>query len=403
MRVLRIVAFVPFLAALALVACNDTPTAPSSSRAGPIILDTFQPAVVVIGQPDMASDARNAGEGVDSVGLDGPFGGPAGASGGPVYIADQGNHRILGFNGIPDANGAAADFVMGQPDFTTHTSGVTASTFNVPNDCVVAGGRLFAVDLLNQRVLIWNTLPTGDAPADVVVGQADFVSHAPAVSRSGLKNPIGVAATSTRLFVLDFGNHRALIWNAIPTQNGAPADVVVGQFDFTSSKPGIGPGSFGGARAIWTDGERLVIGDSFNRRVLIWNSIPRANLAPADIVVGAANLSIPGFIGPSEYSVGNPQGVTSDGKSLFVADVEYNRILVFTPFPTTNGAAASVVLGQSDFTHRAENDDDQDGVPDGSPSARTIRGPAGLSVIGSRLFVCDQVNHRILMFTAGNQ
>ena len=38
---------------------------------------------------------------------------------GKLYIADTQNHRVLIFNSIPTANGAAADVVLGQPDFST--------------------------------------------------------------------------------------------------------------------------------------------------------------------------------------------------------------------------------------------------------------------------------------------
>lgn len=58
------------------------------------------------------------------------------------------------------------------------------------------GVRLFAVDELNHRILIWNIVPTADgASADLVVGQPNMTSrmaHASHVSIDGLTNPGGV-------------------------------------------------------------------------------------------------------------------------------------------------------------------------------------------------------------------
>ena len=77
---------------------------------------------------------------------------------------------------------------------------------------------------------------------------------------------------------------------------------------------------------------------------------------------------------------------------MFVADTFNNRVLVYSPFPTTNNPAASIVLGQPDFIHRDFNA----GNP--SPSAKTLGEPYGLSITGSQLLVADFANARILVF-----
>ena len=53
-----------------------------------------------------------------------------------------------------------ATFVLGQPDFTSNGSGTSASSFNDPIACTVNNGKLYVVDYSNHRVLIWNSLPT---------------------------------------------------------------------------------------------------------------------------------------------------------------------------------------------------------------------------------------------------
>ncbi|MGQ0720946.1 MAG: hypothetical protein ACT4PE_05140 [Candidatus Eiseniibacteriota bacterium] len=386
-----------FVLVLTVSCGDDNPADPGDDPgpAGGLQLDNFQPAAMVIGQADKVSGTANAGGGTTNA-----FGltQPDAAGCGTLYLPDDLNHRVLGFAGVPTTDGAAASFVLGQPDFTSSAQGTTAENFRHPGDCAVADGKLFVLDSGNERVLIWNSLPTGNVPADVVVGQPDFTSSAPATTRTGLAGPFRVAVGGGRMFVSDTANSRVLIWNTIPTANGAPASVVLGQTDFTTSVPGLTASTFRSPTALWTDGTRLVVGDLGNRRVLIWNTIPTTNGAAADVVVGAPDFTTAGSSTPSATSIDFPLGVTSDGTSLFVADVNFNRVLIFTPFPTVNGAAATGVLGQDSFTSSALNDDDQDGTPDGQPTARTFFGPRDVRVLGDRLFVADELNNRVMVF-----
>ncbi len=380
------------------VSCGgDDPASPSDGGGPtPLSFTNFQDAAVVIGQVDKLSGTANAGGTTSVVGLDCPFGAGAGA----LYVPDYDNNRVLGFSGIPTADGAAASFVLGQPNFTTKTPGTTAQNFSGPIDCVVSGGKLFLCDLNNSRVLIWNSLPTSNLPASVVVGQDDFTSSTPAPTQSKFSFPSRIAVAGGKMFVADLANFRVLIWNSVPTTNGAPASVVVGQTTFTDNLTGLTASTFGAPRGLWADGARLVIGDPDNGRVLIWNAIPSANGAAADVVVGAANFTTAGSNTASATSIGEPWGVASDGTSLFVADSQFNRVLIFSPIPTANGASASNVLGQGTFTNSTANDANQDGVNDGSPTARTLQLPSAIAVNGSRLLVADRGNHRVLIYNS---
>jgi hypothetical protein len=387
----------PLLLATAVAAegCGgDNPSGPGADPPAGLRFDDFQAASHVIGQPDMKSGLSNAGGTTGRIGLVQP---PS-AGGGDLYVPDPWNHRVLGFVGIPATDGTPADFVLGQPDFTSSSSGTGPQTFQYPSDCCVDGGKLFVVDSGNRRVLIWNTLPLGDVPADVVVGQADFTSVVTGVTSSTNLGPANVTAAGGKLIVSDTANHRVLIWSPVPTGNGVPASVVLGQDDFTTAAPGLSSTRFRSPTAVWTDGTRLVVGDLENRRVLIWNEIPTRNGAPADVVVGADDFTSAGSTVASARSFGFPQGVASDGVSLFVADPQNNRVLIFVPFPSANGATATGVLGQASFTGAASNDAGQDGVPDQTASARTMFTPRGLAVIGDRLLVADLDNHRLLVF-----
>jgi NHL repeat-containing protein len=250
-------------------------------------------------------------------------------------------------------------------------------------------------DFNNSRVLIWNKLPAkSHTPAAVVVGQPDFTSNAQLTTQSSLKLPeAGLAVVGGKLFVADRENHRIMIWNTIPTTNGAPADVVVGQPDFVSSNNGLSQTALNEPEGLWSDGTRLVVADFLNSRVLIWDTIPTINGAPADVVVGQADFNTGDIPSPpTAQSLNRPFAVTSDGTRLFVADTFNNRVLVYSPFPTTNNPAASFVLGQSDFVHGDAN------AGNLGPSAQTLSNPYGLFVSGTKLYVSDFNNARVLIF-----
>ena len=87
---------------------------------------------------------------------------------GRLYVADTQNNRVLIFNRIPTSNGAAADVVLGQPDFTTFVepdltqqkNNVSAKQLLNPVAVSSDGVHIFVTDLGYNRVLIWNTIPT---------------------------------------------------------------------------------------------------------------------------------------------------------------------------------------------------------------------------------------------------
>ena len=80
--------------------------------------------------------------------------------------------------------------------------------------------------------------------------------------------------------------------------------------------------------------------------------------------------------GPTAQTLNSPAGIWSDGTGLVVLDTSNNRALIWNEFPTSNFTAADIVLGQNDFTRNTRNDDNQDGVQDATPTARTLNLPS---------------------------
>lgn len=155
-------------------------------------------------------------------------------------------------------------------------------------------------------------------------------------------------------------------------------------------------------------GTKLIVSDSHNNRLLIWNTIPTSNGAPADVVLGQGSFTsnmnndndqdgIPDLY-PSDRTLNYPAGVWSDGTKLVVCDRDNHRVLIWNKFPTTNFAAAEVLLGQSSFSLNAANDDNQDGIQDEAASARTFNSPYYVTSNGTQLFIADSSNNRVLMW-----
>ena len=385
-----------------------------------ITLSNFQNASVVIGQPDFVSNDVNQGGAAGANTVARIYGNPLFYSG-ILYLTDYGNERVLGFNGVPTSNNANANFVLGQTDFTTVTAGAGANEMDGPQTFKSYNGKVFVVEYGNSRVLIWNSAPaTTGQPANVVVGQTGFGLSVSDCTQTSLSGPESMEITpGGKLIVADSSNNRILIWNSIPTTNGTPADIVLGQGDFTHSA-GNDDNQDGTADAaptartlsypsgIWSDGTRLIVADDYNHRILIWNTFPTSNFTPANVVLGQGDFTNntendddqdgTADAAPTARTLYYPYFLDSNGTQLFVTDTNNNRVLIWNSIPTVSFTPANGVLGQGDFTHYAENDDNQDGSADAVPTARTLYAPTGVYIFGKTLIVGDNLNYRYLIY-----
>lgn len=403
---------------------------------------TGQAARLVIGQPTFTAEQQGADQGL--------VGGVSGLAylNDMLFVADSNrvaanpdNNRVLIFKNLsqvlptptddldarfPDfarcrVCAGAADVVLGQADFQGTAFSLSRTGLRTPT-AVATDGRVLAIaDTNNNRILIWNSIPTTNAqPADVVVGQTDFNKNATSIppNSKSMRGPQGVWIQNGRLYVADTQNHRVLIYNSIPSSNGAAADVVLGQPDFntfvepdlTQAKVDAKPNNMLNPVAVTSDGQRLYVTDLGHNRVLIWNSLPTSNQAPADLVIGQPDLTSATPNNATNFCPSNgtddkgnatyparcgatlsfPRYALSDGKRLFIADGGNDRVLVYNQVPTANGQTADIVLGQPD-----------DVTDQASTAANSLRTPMSLAWDGANLYVSDSYNRRILAYSAG--
>lgn len=256
-----------------------------------------------------------------------------------MIVSDQ--RGVLIFNTIPTTNGAEADVIIGQTNFTATRSGTAADRFDesviyasVYYDEGTSNESLIVSDFGNSRVLLYNTIPTSNgASADVVVGQADFNSKASGAAANKLDNPLSAFAHDGKLYVADYGNNRVVVFNSIPATNGANADYVLGQPGFGFNESGASATLFNGPTSIDISRMgKMAIADYLNNRVLIYNSIPGSSTTTPDIILGQphSESSDANFNDISGRTMDNPIGVSWDvSNNLFVADVSNNRVLLY--------------------------------------------------------------------------
>ncbi len=304
-----------------------------------------------------------------------------------------------------------AKVVIGAATFTENPGGTTSTTFTSPYaNAGYGNGKLILPDYSNNRTLIFNKIPTANGkPANVVVGQPGFVTNSSALSSIGSGGPVSTQVYQDKLFVLDYGYDRLLIYNKIPEDNGKPANVVVGQTAMNLSTSTCNTKNFDSPESFWIVNGKLIVADSSHNRVLIWNEIPETNGKAADIVLGQDSFTTcmsndddqdgMSDSNPSSRTLNFPTGVWSDGTKLVIGDESNSRILIWNSFPTENFAKADLVLGQSNFSKDASNDDDQEGSDDGHPSSRTLSDPyVGIASNGKNLIVTDSGNNRVLIW-----
>jgi len=266
--------------------------------------ETFAEAEAVFGQPDFTSNQANQGEAAPSeFTLNSPSSLCFDAAG-TLWVADQSNARVLRYDNASSkaAFGAAADGVLGQPDFASSdpaTNSVTDHGFASPVGVAVdAAGNLYVSDSYAiPRILRFDDAANlfGDAVSSSSLGTVFAGAFVTGATATAFNVPYGLCiGNDGNLWVADSGNHRVLLFDN-PTVTGSAASLVLGQPGFRSN----------------------------------------------DFVEP-----------PTAASMGNPYHVTTapDG-TLWVSDYSNYRVLGFLSAETKAiGASANLVLGQANFT-----------------------------------------------------
>jgi hypothetical protein len=234
---------------------------------------------IVLGQRDAVSVDENAGGACSARGLYWPFG--VAIAGDRLWVADTGNRRVLGWDGIPEP-GQTPVVVLGQPDAASRDENrgeVGPASFRWAHAIAGNDDVLFVADAGNHRILGWSPPPAGDVDATMLFGQPDFATAGEfpyqAQTASSLRFPYAIDVAGDSMVVADTANNRLLAWDAVPASSHVAADRVLGQPDFGTNGENrwdaVADDTLCWPYGLSLHAGRLAVADSGNNRVMIWN------------------------------------------------------------------------------------------------------------------------------------
>ena len=361
-------------------------------------LQNYQASSLILGQPSTTSDTDAVDQ--DSLRF-GSYGGSVAVSAsGRVAVADTNSNRVLIWDSYAAlATGAAANYVLGQPNFTDGSGRAVAAT-SMLSPVAVAwyGQKLLVGDTSNNRILIWNNPVTNYAAADLVLGQGtSFTTSTSGVSLTKFKSITAIYVTAAGVIVAaDPDNHRVMVWTTFPTVSGASAAFVLGQPNATTGTAPTARTYLAGSSTCPrfytptgvcvspTDG-KMYVADANHNRVVVYASVPSAaDAVPAGVLFQSSLTSADTGLGRGLCDL--PVGVSANtANQLVVADASNRRALLFYTSPTT-GSLPGATLGQPDFVTAS--------IP--SRSGQTLSEIKGLSWFGGDLLVRD--DNRAIIF-----
>lgn len=284
---------------------------------------------------------------------------------GNFYVADTWYCRVLEFQ-APLSTDMSASVVIGQPQFTgvvkpTCATGGANGMMDPVGVAVDSQGDLWVSDHVADRVTEYVPPFTNGMAATLAIGQGnlqDTVCNG--TSARTLCSPEGIAFDAEGdLWVADLAHYRVLEF-VPPFSTGMAASLELGQpaaTAFTSANPPSNPPVWtvtaakicGPAAIAFDRGGDLWVADSSCNRVLEFVP-PFTNGMAASVVLGQPNFSLDAPYEPTASSLGDPLGLSFDSNGDLIVSSNFGfRALVFVP-PFRTGMNATVALGQPNLT-----------------------------------------------------
>lgn len=102
----------------------------------------------------------------------------------------------------------------------------------------------------------------------MVLGQKDFESFTAGIGMDQVNWPVAVTFAGEKLIVADTNNNRLLVWDSVPTENGAAADHVITSVNAENDL--MWPWE------VWSDGKKLIATSTEAGQVAFWDDVESA-------------------------------------------------------------------------------------------------------------------------------
>jgi len=278
-----------------VIACNDDPSSASGNTAQPPPGDSGD-------NNNTSSTTVPSGSGGNNI----QPSGPEGNSGNSWYDLNVYEYTPSYTTASSNGNSGfglneSADILLSGYGFNNSGG---ATKLNHPVSISANAGKLAVTDRFNNRVLIWNSIPSSNTPPDIVLGQPNFNTHNSGTGLNNMDFPGQVSITPDgKVLVADSDNNRVLVWTSFPTSSGQAANYAIPVTEYVN---------FGDSWpwGVWSDGTKVIVSATVAKSVLFWNSFPGPNDAP-DVVLTSSQ-------------VGTPRSITSDGNYVMLGDENAN-------------------------------------------------------------------------------
>jgi sugar lactone lactonase YvrE len=290
-----------------------------------------------------------------------------------LYVTDESNQTI---RKVVIATGVVTTLAGTAGSSGTADGTGSAARFDSPDGITTDGTSLYVADTSNQtirKVVIATGVVTTLAGTAGSSGIADGTGPA-----ARFDNPIGITTDGTSLYVGDYNNQtirKVVIATGVVT---TLAGTTPGSADGTSSAA-----RFDNPIGITTDGTSLYVADYNNhtiRKVVIASRV-------VTTLAGTAGSSGTADGTGSAARFDNPDGITTDGTNVYVADYNNHtirKVVIATGVVTTLAGTA----GSS-------------GTADGTGPAARFSGPIGITTDGTNLYVGDYYSIRKVVIATG--
>jgi sugar lactone lactonase YvrE len=264
----------------------------------------------------------------------------------------------------------AVSTLAGTPGSPGSADGIGASaTFKYPEGITTDRTNLYVADTANNTV---RKIVITTAAVSTLAGTPGTQGSADGVGTSAsFRIPRGISTDGTNLYVADTVNYTI---RKIVITTGA-VSTLAGTPRKQGSADGIGAAaSFRSPEGVTTDGTNLYVADTVN------NTIRKIVVTTGAVSTLAGTPGTRGFAdgNGSSASFNNPEDITTDGINLYVADTE-NRMI------------RKVVIASGTVTTLAGTSAYADGIG----TATSFNYPQGVTTDGANLYVTDSSNHTI--------